>query len=194
MKRVLWVLGSLVVSFVCWTVSHQWGYPIRYEWVDRAAPGSQAKAIQGSLTRLALYPRGLSLDVAFHDGVRFTWIGDASLAPVGLVERADGVYLVLQAWGRPHGEVVAGQAPRQLVCQLRDARGAPAVQASAITPLFVPTDVPHSFWPWVSHARVDAAVVDRFQRARVGELAGQVAAAAATGAGACPDLRRADHL
>jgi hypothetical protein len=194
MKRLVFVLGSLLVSFVGWVVSHQWGYPIRYEWGDRAAPGSLAKSIQGSLTRQALYPRGLSLDVAFRDGVRFTWIGDASMAPVGLVERADGVYLVLQAWGRPHGEVVAGQTARHLVCQLRDAPPAHALQGGAVTPLFVPTDVPHNFWPWVSHVRVEPGLVDRFPRAAAGELAGQVAGAVAAGAGACPDLRRADHI
>jgi hypothetical protein len=194
MKRLVFVLLSLLVAFVGWAVSHQWGYPIRYEWADRAPSGSLAQSIRGSLTRQALVPRGLSLDVIFRDGVRFTWIGDAAMAPAGLVERADGVYLVLQAWGRPHGEVVAGQAPRHLVCQLREVHGVQAPQSSAVTPLFVPTDVPYSFWPWVSHVRVEPALVDRYPRAAAGELAGQVAGAVAAGVGACPDLRRADHI
>jgi hypothetical protein len=194
MKRVVFMLASLLLSFVGWTVSHQWSYPIRYEWADRRAPGSQAKSIQGSLTRQAPYPRGLSLDVTFQDGMRSTWIGDASMAPAGLVERADGVYLVLHAWGRPHGEVRSGQAPGQLVSQWRDGNGASAVPGGVVTPLFMPIDVPHNFWPWVSHVQVAPALVDRFQRAAECDLAGQVASAVARGAGACPDLRRAKMI
>ena len=194
MKRLVFVLLSLLVTFGGWAVSHQWTYPIRYEWADRAAPGSGAQSIQGSLTRQALVPRGLSLDVVFRDGVRFTWMGDASMAPVGLVERAGGVYLVLQAWARPHGEVVAGKAPGHLVCHMREAPSSPALQGSAVTPLFVPTDVPYSFWPWISHVRVEMPLVDRFPRAAAGELAGQVDGAVAAGLGACPDLSRAKHI
>jgi hypothetical protein len=194
MKRVVFVLASLLLSFVAWTVSHQWRYPIRYEWADRTAPGSQAQSIQGSLTRQALYPRGLSLDVTFQDGMRSTWIGDASMAPAGLVERADGVYLVLHAWGRPQGELRSGQAPGHLVCQWRDGHGASAVQGGVVTPLFMPNEVPHTFWPWVSHVQVAPALVDRFQRAAERDLASQVARTVAAGAGACPDLRRAKNI
>lgn len=126
--------------------------------------------------------------------MRFTWTGDAALAPVGLVERAEGTYLVLQAWGRPQGEVAAGKAPRQLVCQLRELASGPAGPGSVVTPLFVPTDVPHSFWPWVTHAQVSATVLSRGVRASAPALLAQTTAALGAGVGACPDLRRANNL
>lgn len=56
MRQVAYGLGSLLLLFLGWAVQHQWSYPIRYEWADTAAPGSQAIAVQGSLTRQAMYP------------------------------------------------------------------------------------------------------------------------------------------
>lgn len=194
MKKTLFTLATLLLFLVSWTVERQIQGIVRYEWEDTAAPGSQAKAISGSLTRRGHYPQGLSLVVRFEDGARFAWGGDAAMAPVGLVERGGVVYLVLQEWGRAHGQVVAGQASKSLVCHVREPASGQDQTRTQVTSLFVPTDVPNVIWPWVRYAQVDAQTINRYQRADASVLMAQVAAAAPSGVGACPDLRRADHV
>jgi hypothetical protein len=146
------------------------------------------------MARQSHYPRGLSLDVRFKDGERFTWIGDATMAPIGLVERSGVVYLVLQQWGRAHGEVVAGKPARSLVCHVREPAPGQDQSSTQITSLFVPTDVPNTIWPWVRYAQVDTAIVSRYQRTEASVLAALVTAAAHSSVGACTDLFRADHV
>lgn len=202
MKKLVFALSTVALLFVGWTAERLLRGAVRYEWSEQATPGAQATAITGSLTRGSVFARvvspdtsmGLSLNVKFRDGVRFTWIGDASMVPIGLVERADGVYLVLQEWSRPHSDVKAGKAAKHQVCHVREPAGGSASQATQVTPLFVPSDVPTSLWPWVRRVRLGSEFINKQPRVDIGVLTAQTSAATSSGLGACPDLRRADHL
>lgn len=191
MKLRFLILGLAVLA----ALTHRLLGESRLEWHDQAAPGAQATAISGSLTRRALYPRGRSLDVAFRDGGRFTWIGDASMAPVGLVERAGGAYLVLLEWGRTRADAASATPPKSIVCLVRDMPGGLGGEGgpgNAVSPLFVPSETVARVWPWTWRARIEReVVVSRYQRLGVDTLVALAAAAPAVAG--CPDLRRADH-
>lgn len=158
-----------------------------YEWHDPPPAGGALVQVGGSLKRSLWVVQGLSLQLQWRDGQRFSWIGTPSHVPAGLVDTEQGVHLVLVQWGWPLAE--PGPERGSIVCWVRDGRPGPAV----VTPLFMPEPLAARILPGFGYfVDVKPEVVQRAPRMAAAELLRRHDAQPQRGP--CPNLYAADNV